>query len=339
MGVKMLNVSSWRSFQLKELFNFFRGKSITTTEISENQGNIPCIQSGENNSGIIGYMDASFIDDKKHVFIQGLFLSVARSGTSGCVHVHNRGSYIGDNVYVLKLKDKKDVSVYIFLATLLNKERYKYRYGRIVSIEKYIEKSIKLPVDKSGKPDWDYMETYVKSLLDYSKIRTSIEKKELPLDILRWGRFKIDSLFAIENCKCFNASQLSDGNDVAYIGAKKNDNGVMKMVAHNEDLLTRGNCIVFICDGQGSVGYSNYMDTDFIGSTTLSVGYNSHLNKYIGLFLVTVLDLERPKYSYGRKYRKYLSETVIKLPVDKDSNPDWKYMENYIKALPYSDKI
>ncbi|MDR1625744.1 MAG: restriction endonuclease subunit S, partial [Spirochaetia bacterium] len=123
------------------------------------------------------------------------------------------------------------------------------------------------------------------------------------------------------------------------IGAKKNDNGIMKKVAYDNDLITKGNCIVFICDGQGSVGYSNYMNTDFIGSTTISVGYSAKLNKYNGLFLVAILDLERPKYSYGRKYRKYLSETKIKLPVDNNGEPNWNYMENYIKALPYSDKI
>jgi hypothetical protein len=159
------------------------------------------------------------------------------------------------------------------------------------------------------------------------------------LDILQWGQFQISSLFTIENCKCSNASQLSDGNDIYYIGAKKNDNGIMKKAACDKDLITKGNCIVFICDGQGSVGYSNYMDADFIGSTTLSAGYNAKLNKYNGLFLVAILDLERPKYSYGRKYRKYLSETKIKLPVDNNGGPDWQFMENYIKALPYSDKI
>ena len=54
----------------------------------------------------------------------------------------------------------------------------------------------------------------------------------------------------------------------------------MKKVAYNEQLVTAGNCIIFICDGQGSVGYTNYMDRDFIGSTTLTVGRNKNLNKY-----------------------------------------------------------
>ena len=43
----------------------------------------------------------------------------------------------------------------------------------------------------------------------------------------------------------------------------------------------------------------NYRKDDFIGSTTLSVGRNPLLNKYNALFLVTVLDLERYRYSFG----------------------------------------
>ena len=27
---------------------------------------------------------------------------------------------------------------------------------------------------------------------------------------------------------------------------------------------------------------------------------------------------------------------IIKLPVDKDGKPDWQFMEDYIKSLPYS---
>jgi hypothetical protein len=113
----------------------------------------------------------------------------------------------------------------------------------------------------------------------------------------------------------------------------------MRRVAYDSDLITVGNCIVFICDGQGSVGYTNYMNEDFIGSTTLTIGRNKHINKYTGMFLVSVLDLERPKYSFGRKYRTKLPDTVIKLPATPDGSPDWDYMEQYIKSLAYSDRI
>lgn len=159
------------------------------------------------------------------------------------------------------------------------------------------------------------------------------------IDTTNWKYFPLsgkNGLFKIEPCKCSNAGELlEDGNDIEYIGAKKNDNGFMRFVKHEESLITKGNCIIFICDGQGSVGYTNYIDHDFIGSTTLSVGYNEKLNEKNGLFLVTVLDLERYRYSFGRKYKTNLSKVSIKLPATKDNKPDWDYMETYMDNINY----
>lgn len=156
-------------------------------------------------------------------------------------------------------------------------------------------------------------------------------------DTSQWKFFELtgdNGIFRIESCKCSNAGDLlEDGTDIEYIGAKKDDNGVMSLVMYNENLVTKGNCIIFICDGQGSVGYANYIDHDFIGSTTLAVGYNSHLNEKTGLFIVTVLDLERYRYSFGRKYKPNLSKAKIKLPATPCGNPDWTYMEQYIDSL------
>lgn len=153
------------------------------------------------------------------------------------------------------------------------------------------------------------------------------------LDTSNWKEFKLSNIFSLANCKCSNASELEDGNDLYYVGAKKSNNGVIKKVKYDEELVTKGNCIVFICDGQGSIGFNNYMDQDFIGSTTLMVGYNNKLNRYNGLFIVAVLDLERPKFSFGRKRKKTLGETTIKLPVDCNGKPDFDYMENYMRNL------
>jgi len=34
-----------------------------------------------------------------------------------------------------------------------------------------------------------------------------------------------------------------------------------------------------------------------------------------------------------------LAETEVLLPAQENGNPDWQYMEDYIKSLPYGDKI
>ena len=189
------------------------------------------------------------------------------------------------------------------------------------------------------------MNNFKRVLNDYSAYL--IKSRDLGInytvDTSSWSWFNIggeNGIFEIESCKCSNASELlEDGDEIEYIGAKKTENGVMSIVKRVDSLVTKGNCIIFICDGQGSVGYTNYIDHDFIGSTTLSVGRNSNLNKFNAIFLVTVLDCERYRYSFGRKYKTNLYKAKIKLPVDSDGNPDWQFMEDYIKSLPYGDRI
>ena len=133
---------------------------------------------------------------------------------------------------------------------------------------------------------------------------------------------------------------LEKGNEDSYIGAKKDNNGMMYRVVRDGKYVSKGNCLVFIGDGQGSVGYSTYQEADFIGSTTLSIVPNKNLNKYSGIFIITLLDKERFKYSFGRKWNgEKLKNTKIKLPADKEGLPDWKFMEEYIKSLPYSKSV
>jgi hypothetical protein len=165
-----LDISKWKKYRIGDIFNFKRGKGLTKEEIEDNAGLIPCVQSGEKNRGIIGYMNSTFIDDKFHTYILAPFLSLARSGTSGCVNIQNKNSYVGDSAIALKLKQKENIYIYLFLETILNLERYRYTYGRKVVIEKYIEQFISLPTDVNGNPDWIFMENYIKALPYSDKI-------------------------------------------------------------------------------------------------------------------------------------------------------------------------
>ena len=46
------------------------------------------------------------------------------------------------------------------------------------------------------------------------------------------------------------------------------------------------------------------------------------------------------KYNFAREISdERLAKEKIKLPVDKKGNPDWQFMEDYIKSLPYSNNL
>ena len=68
-----------------------------------------------------------------------------------------------------KLIPKFDLNVYraMFLTTIINKEQYRYSYGRKFNQDRIRETIIKLPF-KNGKIDWDFIENYIKGLI-YSK--------------------------------------------------------------------------------------------------------------------------------------------------------------------------
>jgi hypothetical protein len=172
----------------------------------------------------------------------------------------------------------------------------------------------------------------------------------MSLNISEWKPFITSKLFYdLQNGKA-NQQMLEEGNECFYVGAKKDDNGVMIHCLKNEKLMTKGNCLVFICNGQGSVGYANYMDVDFIGTTDIVAGYNDNLNSEVGAFLATIYSQERPKYSFGRKWKTKLADTIVNLPIkhnpdgtpfidksyqysDEGFVPDWQFMEDYIKSL------
>lgn len=158
------------------------------------------------------------------------------------------------------------------------------------------------------------------------------------MNISGWKKFRIDDVFtSFERGKVHSQSNLPQGEDYFYVGAKKNRSGVITKCGYDSEQISKGNCIIFICNGEGSVGYSNYMDRDFMASGDLILGYGDFLNPYTALFIVTLLDRERPKYSFGRKYGKYVKSTTIPLPVTSDGiTPNWEWINDYVKEHLYN---
>lgn len=373
-----LDINNWKEFTFGRLISdIYKSKAINKDDLqiaANCKLGIRYITRTAENNGCELIADLSFIDNS---FIQEGNAITIGDTTATCFYQSEK-FITGDHMVVVRADWLNEILA-LYMVTILNKEQYKYSYGRAFLIDRIKETLVKLPIkynedgtvyidslkkysDLGYVPDFDMMQQYIKTLhfkyLTTKNKRMNIQK----LKISDWKEFYISrtytqsGLFEIENCKCGSAGNLDDGNDINYIGAKKNNNGVMRRVVRVESLVSKGNGIMFICDGEGSVGYTNYMDEDFIGSTTTSIGYDEALNPYIALFLVTILDKEKFKYSYGRKYRTHINEAIIKLPIQRNLKggpiidaskkyskegyiPDWTFMENYIKALPYGDRL
>lgn len=323
-----INIENWKEFKIGDLFKIERGKISNLSDIEE--GKMPIVTAYGENQGV------AFFGNVTPKYSNCITASFNGSKT-GYFSYHEYDFNANADCGILLSKFSMNKYIGLFLCVILNKMAVKYQYGRKLTIDRLKDETVILPY-KNNNIDFIYIENFIKSIKSEQIITKNRNLKNNFLDINNWQEYRIEDIFKLEKCKCGNAGELIDGNDLFYIGAKKSDNGVMKSVEYDKKLVSSGNCIVFICDGQGSVGYSNYMEKDFIGSTTLTAGYNNNLNKYNALFIVSILDKERYKYSYGRKYGPHLKHAIIKLPT-KNDNPDWDYMENYIKSLPYGDRI
>ncbi len=131
----------------------------------------------------------------------------------------------------------------------------------------------------------------------------------------KWMPFQIGNLFqSFEQGKCKNASELKKG-DCPYVGATNRNNGVLKFVKYDDKIITKGNCIIFISQGDGSAGYSIYKKEDCICGGTVIAAYADFINEYNGMFISCCSDMNQSKYSHGHaRSLDRLKKDFIMLP-------------------------
>ncbi|MDR0526861.1 MAG: restriction endonuclease subunit S [Spirochaetaceae bacterium] len=252
-------------------------------------------------------------------------LTCASGGSVLSTFVQIEPFYSGRDLYVLTPKSDMRLEEKLFYCHCIKMNAYRYRYGR--QANKTL-KDIKLP----DLPDW--LKTYT---IDYSRIRTAIEKRELPLNISKWGKFKIGDIFNVGGTKTTKIDALKEyGRGIyPYVTTQSSNNGVDGFYNYWTE---QGQVLVI---DSAVAGFCSYQENNFSASDHVEkLVPRFSINKYIGLFIAAIINLDRYRYNYGRKFnQKKIKETLIKLPVLDNNEPDWQFMEDYIKSLQYSDKI
>ena len=310
---------------VSELFDIYQGNGFELINMEiDNGSDINFIaRTGENN-GVV----ARVVKTDKEPFQAGL-ITVAVGGSVLSSFVQNKPFYTGFHVLVLKPKKEMSLEEKLFYCHVIKMNAYRYSYGRQAN---RTLKNINLP----PLPDW-----LKKYKIDYSPIDTQIKHKELPFDTTNWEKFTVSTLFDISLASGDLQKNDLKPSGVPLVSATTANNGVIGKVsdgADNNSSIFNGNQLTtdMFCN-------SFYQDKDFYAVSHGRVNIMKpkfKLNKYIGLFISTVINKEQYRFAYGRAvYSGVLANLVIKLPVDKNGNPDWDYMEKYIKSLPYSDLI
>lgn len=126
-----------------------------------------------------------------------------------------------------------------------------------------------------------------------------------------------------------------------FIGATDSNNGITSY--HNEDDVEKfyeGNSITVSNDG--SIGNAFYQKNIFTCSHSVNIlrPKIGNWNEYSALFICTLIEKEKYRWAYGRKWRpSRMPDSTIKIPITPNGTPDWQWMEEYIKGLSYSASV
>ncbi|MFT3949380.1 MAG: restriction endonuclease subunit S [Agriterribacter sp.] len=348
-------LTNWKYFKINSIFDIKKGKRLTKENMIP--GTTPFIGAIDKANGCSQFI----LQEPNH---KANTITVTYNGSVAEAFYQPVAFWASDDVNVLYPKFPLTRDIALFICTIIKKEKYRFNYGRKWHVDRMKESQILLPADKEGNLDYEYMGKFINDLpelklLTDKTIFNSVNNSSIKLDTSKWKRFKYggkDGIFIIKNGYYNKKPEHSEIGTIPFIGATEYDNGITEYYSLDEiddnnkddrsndhDLtqkIFKGNCVTVT--NNGSVGCAFYQPKDFTCSHDVNVLLlnGREWNVYLAMFICTIIELEKFRWTFGRKWRPArMPDSDIKLPVTKSGQPDWDFMENYIKSITYSASL
>lgn len=323
-----IDTSGWKEFLVGELFAAERGKVKNIQPLCP--GETPIIAAGAYNQGIAGMYEIDSAYENR------ITISCNGAGCGSTFYHPYKFNVNGDAITLIEKSSMSDKAK-SFIACILNGAfTRKYSYEEKCSPQKALDEIVRLPATPDGAPDWAYMESYMANL--ETKVAKSLtllhaaknaEKKKV--DTRGWGSFALGTLFNIVKGKRLTKAEMKSG-ETPFIGSSALNNGCTAMIGNDKNQHPENT--ITVCYNE-SVGETFYQDQPYIASDDVNVLYPKFtMNRQIALFIVPLIKGVSSRYDYIDKWKKEAMEAdKIYLPVDKNGDPDWDYMEEYMKMV------
>ncbi len=331
----LLESRKWKEFNLSTLFKNYHG--VRLTKQNRKTGTIPLLTATEESQGV-----SSFIENNE----MPLFSKSITVDMFGHSFYHNYECTGDDNIYFFQ-NNKINESLKKFIVQMINMNSSKFSYGKQFR-QKFADKlKIMLPISSGGEIDHDFIESYIRGMEEQknkeyyefalkrirecfspeNQITDNLDKKE-------WDKFKLIDIFKISSGKRLTVSNMQTGNR-PFIGASDSNNGITNFVSNNNNSLDRN---VLGVNYNGSVVENFYHPYECIFSDDVKKFHLKHWpdNKYSLLFMKVNILQQKNKFLYAYKFNeKRMKAQNIMLPINSSGNPDYEYMEKYIKKIMY----
>lgn len=332
--MRKIDTSKWGSFVLggeNGLFTIVKGKRLTKANMKN--GSINFIGSSAENNGVTCHISN---DANKH---PGNLITVAYNGSVGEAFYQEKEFVASDDVNVLYPRFEMTKNIALFICPIIRSIGKNYEFIDKWKKEVMEKDSIMLPMTSDGKPDFEYMEQYMKNL-EESVNRVLIDLQDAKhvdsgvIDTDKWKEFQITEFFDLSLPKGdLQVKKVEDG-DIPLITPSNSNNGLLQKISvASQSTLYKANSLTV-----DMFGNAYYQEEGFFVTAHGHVNVlipKMRMNRYIGWFMASMIkNMFSNKYGFADMCtQKVLKKECIKLPVDEDDKPDWIYMENYMKKM------
>lgn len=311
---------------LNTIFEIEYGNQFDLNKMDFEEADINFVSRSSQNLGVVAKV-AKYLDTEPYPL--GL-ITVTLGGTYLLSSfVQQAPFYTAQNIKVLTPKRKMDFKEKLFYCISIRANRFRYTsHGREANIT-----LDKLLVPEEMPHEWYKLD--IDKLNDINVL--PLKNISIKLDTQTWKYFNLVDLFEIYASKDELMDELVHGGTTPYVTSSNSNNGITDYV-EGEATNSAG---TITANRGGSVGYFYYQPVAY-KATPVDVRIlkpKFQINSFNAMFLITILQMEKYRFNYSRKMgTDRLSNLSIKLPI-KNREPDFEFMENFIKSLPYSRNI
>lgn len=328
--MKHVNTTYWREFRVGDLFPIInKPKVYHTREVVEDSLGIPYVVRSKFNNGI-----------KCRIKPEGLEYSpggVISFGAENASFFYQKEQWCGGrDIYYI---DTQNIHPYacLFLTACLNQitDKYSYNFGLFPDLLR--NEKIKLPI-KDGSPDWQYMEEYMRHIEERTKLAISAfaSSKFTPskIDTIYWKEFKIDDLFEIPKCskKVWKINADEDGTIPIYSSESVN-NGIVGYCNLEPFYIVNNEHPVYLIFGDHTRAF-HIANSSFCVADNVKVLRPKHkqMSILVLCFISTIWKAKIPNLGYSRHWM-VAKDIKIPLPSTLSGEPDWRYIEMYMRGV------
>lgn len=315
--------------KLSEIFDIKNTKSLELINCEEDEAGILFVSRTSENNWIVARVKVLDEIDP----MPGHAITVALGGSVLSSFYQNEDFYTSFHIAALYPKMTLSKQEMLFYCACIEANKYKYSYWRQAN------KTLKDILVPSPEEIPDFVKNYeIENVLN-SK---SIISKNLTLETEKWKWFRYDEIFDIQIWRSIDLNKLEQGNGtINYVARTEENNWITARVVDDGTFeIYEWNCLTVPMVWNELK--ASYQTEKFCVSQNISIFRQkaNNLNKYNAIFLNTLIRKDMFRFAYGRTLSlERLKMLKIKLPVTPSWTPDWQFMEDYIKSLPYSASL